>query len=125
MAPGIRLIAALIFLWGFGASPRANAAATDPDKDPETDKLLQEAVRLIQGQEPRAAIEKCEKVIAVFEAHYRNSKEKVYCARDSTEGYNLLNLGGNKEEGSGKMRFTGRCHNALLPSWVPGLNHRF
>jgi len=90
MAPRIRLIAPLIFLWGFWASPCANAAATDPDKDPQLPKFLEEARSLIDAKKPQAAIEKCDKVIATFKAHYAKSEHKIYCARSSSENLAYL-----------------------------------
>jgi Flp pilus assembly protein TadD len=90
MAPGIRLIAALIFLWEFLASPPAKAAATDPDKDVQLQKFLEEARALIDAKKAQVAIEKCDKVIAAFAAHYAKSEHKVYCARTSSENLSYL-----------------------------------
>ena len=67
-----------------GASP------TDPDKDAEMSKLLQDARALIDGKKLPAAIEKCDKVIASFKTHYESRKEKVYCARTSAESLGYL-----------------------------------
>ncbi len=71
-------------------SPQAGAASADPDKDPQTLKLLQEARTLIDGKKPQAGIEKCEKVIALFETYYAGSKHKIYCARTSAENLDYL-----------------------------------
>ena len=90
VAPGIRSIAALIFLGAFWATPRANAAAPDPDKDPQFGKLLEDARNLIDAKKPQAAIDKCDKVIAAFKAHYANSEHKIYCARSSSENLAYL-----------------------------------
>jgi hypothetical protein len=71
-------------------SQQATAAAADPDKDPQTPKLLDDARTLIDGKKPQAAIEKCEKVIALFKTHYANTKERIYCARTSAESLGYL-----------------------------------
>ena len=55
-------------------------APPDPDKDPQMSNLLMEARTLIDGKRPQLAIEKCEKVIATFKAHYGNRRERIYCA---------------------------------------------
>jgi len=88
MTPRFRFLLGFVFLIGILDDSRA--AAADPDKDPRPPKLLEEARTLIDSNKPRAAIEKCEKVIALFEAHYRKSKEKVYCARTSPENLGYL-----------------------------------
>ena len=62
----------------------------EPDKDPQTLKLLQEARTLIDSKKPAQAIEKCDKVIATYKAAYGSRKEKVYCARTSTESLAYL-----------------------------------
>ena len=94
-----------LFAFGFFlsaalTSSKAVAANAHPDSDPELPKLLQEARTLIDNKKAQAAIEKCEKVIALFEARYRNSKEKIYCARTSEEnlGY-LLTAGADMSKG--------------------------
>jgi tetratricopeptide (TPR) repeat protein len=69
---------------------KAGAASPDPDKDLQTPKFLEEARTLIDGKKTQAAIEKCEKVIALFKAHYANTKEKIYCARTSAESLGYL-----------------------------------
>ena len=71
-------------------SQQAGAASADPDKDPQTLKILEEARTLVDGKKPQAAIEKCEKVIALFKTHYDGSKHKIYCARTSTENLGYL-----------------------------------
>lgn len=80
------LVAAICFL----LPARFVAASADPDSDPEPPKLLQEARTLIDSKKPQAAMEKCEKVVALFEARYKNSKEKVYCARTQEENLAYL-----------------------------------
>jgi tetratricopeptide (TPR) repeat protein len=69
---------------------KAGTASPDPDKDLQTPKFLEEARTLIDGKKTQAAIEKCEKVIALFKAHYANTKEKIYCARTSAESLGYL-----------------------------------
>jgi tetratricopeptide (TPR) repeat protein len=61
------------------------AAPPDPDKDPELPKRLVEARALIDNKKPQPGIEKCDKVIMAFQAHYGKSQQKIYCARSSTE----------------------------------------
>ena len=90
VALGIRSIAVLIFVWGLWTSPQANAETTDPDKDSTARKLLEDARGFIDAKKPQAAIEKCEKVIAAFKAHYANSEHKIYCARSSSENLAYL-----------------------------------
>jgi tetratricopeptide (TPR) repeat protein len=89
VTPRIRF--ALGFVWCLAITVHSQgAAAADPDKDPQTLNLLQEARTLIDGKKPQAAIEKCEKVIALFKAHYANTMEKIYCARTSAESLGYL-----------------------------------
>lgn len=90
VALGIRIVARFIFLLTLGASVPVNAAGTDPDKDPQLPKELGEAARLIVTKKPNVAIEKCEKVIALFKAHYANSRHKIYCARSQAENFGYL-----------------------------------
>ncbi len=47
--------------------------------------LFKEAKILIEAKKPQPAIEKYEKVIASFKAHYGNSKSRIYCARGTIE----------------------------------------
>jgi tetratricopeptide (TPR) repeat protein len=68
----------------------AKTDSRDPDKDPALPKLLEEARKLIDSKQPQAAIENCEKVIALFKSHYGNSKQKIYCARSSAESLGYL-----------------------------------
>ena len=74
---------------------RANAetnSSSDPDKDGQLTKLLEEGRTLIDSRKPQAAIELCEKVIAAFKTHYAKSDHVIYCARTQTEnlGYLLM-----------------------------------
>jgi tetratricopeptide (TPR) repeat protein len=98
-------------------SPETRAATADPDKDPETPKLLEEARTLIDGKKPQAAVENCEKVIALFKAHYANTKHKIYCARTSAEnlGY-LLKAAAAMDKGE----FEAGKHDAIVlsASWA-------
>jgi tetratricopeptide (TPR) repeat protein len=91
MTPGMRVCFGILFLFA-GAIHRQQAAspAPDPDKDPRLLDLFKEAKILIEAKKPQAAIEKYEKVIASFKAHYGNSKSKIYCARGSTESLAYL-----------------------------------
>lgn len=66
------------------------AAPPDPEKDSALPKLLEEARSLIDHKKPQAAIEKCDKVIALFKTHYANSPHKIYCARTSAENLGYL-----------------------------------
>jgi Flp pilus assembly protein TadD len=65
-------------------------SAPGPDSDPSLPNQLAEARTLIDHKKPQAAIEKCDKVIAAFKAHYANSKHKIYCARTSAENLGYL-----------------------------------
>jgi tetratricopeptide (TPR) repeat protein len=66
------------------------AGAADPDKDPQVSKLIDEARTLLTKKQPQAALANCDKVIAAFKEHYANTKEKIYCARTSTESLSYL-----------------------------------
>lgn len=91
MTPHIRLVLGFALCLAAALHSRQSAAAAaDPDKDPQTLKFLQEARTLIDGKKTQAAIEKCEKVIALFKAHYAGTKEKIYCARTSAESLGYL-----------------------------------
>jgi len=74
----------------FIAASAGVAVAAEPDKDPQMLKLLHEARTLIDSKKPAPAIEKCDKVIATFKAAYSSHKEKIYCARSSTESLGYL-----------------------------------
>ena len=89
MTPLIRFALGLVSCLAVSVHSQG-AAAADPDKDPQTLNLLQEARTLIDGQKPQAGIEKCEKVIALFETYYAGSKHKIYCARTSAENLGYL-----------------------------------
>lgn len=91
MTPGAGLVIGFLFCFGTTIhNLEAGAVSADPDKDPEAPKLLEEARKLIDGKKTQAAIEKCEKVIALFKAQYGNTKEKIYCARTSAESLGYL-----------------------------------
>jgi tetratricopeptide (TPR) repeat protein len=92
MTPRIRLAVGILCLFLSAVQNQRAAAPADPDKDPELSNLLLEARALIDSKKPQTAIEKCEKVIASFKAHYGNSKSKIYCAQTSAEnlGYLLM-----------------------------------
>jgi Flp pilus assembly protein TadD len=103
VAPGIRsllrLVIALVLV-----CPVLGAGSTDPDKDPQLAKLLEEARALLTRKQPQAALANCETVITAFKDHYAKAKEKIYCARSSAEslGY-LLQAVANGDKGkSGK-----------------------
>jgi tetratricopeptide (TPR) repeat protein len=82
----IRLVGGILFFL-LCAIPGQRAASPppDPDKDPQMLDLFKEAKILIEAKKPQSAIEKYEKVIASFKAHYANTKSKIYCARGTTE----------------------------------------
>ena len=91
MIPRLRLVFGFALCFAAAIhNPEARAAAADPDKDPQTPNLLQEARTLIDGKKPQAGIDKCEKVIALFKAYYDGSKHKIYCARTSAENLGYL-----------------------------------
>jgi tetratricopeptide (TPR) repeat protein len=54
-------------------------------------KLVLEGQTLARDRkQPRAAIEKCDKVIAAYKAAYGNRKVKIYCARSPAESAGYL-----------------------------------
>ena len=61
------------------------AAGTDPEKDPQMMRSLQEARRLIDGREPAAAIAECDVVIRAYGEHYAGSKQRIFCGRTPEE----------------------------------------
>jgi Flp pilus assembly protein TadD len=88
MTASFRFLLGFVFLIGILDNSRAGPA--DPDKDPQLPKLLEEARTLIDSKKPQAAIEKCDKVIALFRARYDKSTEKAYCAGTSAENLGYL-----------------------------------
>jgi tetratricopeptide (TPR) repeat protein len=88
--PGPRHIFGVVFWLAIAPDQTAAAKTADPDKDPQPPKLLQEARTLLDSRKPQAAIAKCDKVIALFKAHYRKRKEKVYCGRTPAENLGYL-----------------------------------
>jgi tetratricopeptide (TPR) repeat protein len=90
MTPRIRIAFGILFLVGCAIQSQRAASPPDPDKDPQLLNLLTEARALIDGKKLQPAIEKCEKVIASFKAHYGNRKETIYCARTSAENLAYL-----------------------------------
>lgn len=88
MTPRLRFLLGFVLLTGLFDDARA--AAAGPDRDPQLPKLLEEARTFIDNKKPQAAIEKCEKVIALFRARYDKSTEKVYCAGTSAENLGYL-----------------------------------
>ena len=98
MIPRLRLVFGFALCFAAAIhNPEARAAAADPDKDPQTPNLLQEARTLIDGKKPQAGIDKCEKVIALFKAYYDGSKHKIYCARTSAECLGYLSKAGTEK----------------------------
>ena len=89
--------------------------AAEPDKDPQMLKQLQEARTLIDSKKPAPAIEKCDKVITAFKAAYGSRKEKIYCARSSTESLGYL-LKAAAEAGRGAATKPGAI--ALSSLWA-------
>lgn len=93
MTPRMRLAVGILFLFLCAIqSQRAASPLLDPDKDPQMLSLLHEARKLAARKELPDAIDKYDKIIASFKAHYEGRKEKIYCARTSTEslGYMLM-----------------------------------
>jgi tetratricopeptide (TPR) repeat protein len=113
MTARIRVAFGILFLFAGAIHSQRAASPPDPDKDPQMLNLLREARTLIDGKRPQPAIEKCEKVIASFKAHYGSRKEKIYCARTSTEnlGY-LLKAAAAMSQGA----FEADKHNAITLS---------
>jgi hypothetical protein len=87
----MRLAVGILFLFLCASqSQRAASPPPNPDKDPQLLDLFKEAKILIEAKNPQAALEKYEKVISSFKAHYANSKSKIYCARGTTESATYL-----------------------------------
>ena len=86
----IRIAFGVLFLLGCTILSQRAATPPDPDKDPQTLNFLKEARALVDAKKPQSAVEKCDRVIASFKAHYGNRKEKVYCARTSAENLGYL-----------------------------------
>ena len=63
----------------------AAPAGSDPDKDPQMVKLLEDARHFLDTKNPAAAIPKCDAVINAYKAYYGTRKEKIYCARSGPE----------------------------------------
>lgn len=80
----------------------SRAAGADPDKDPALPKMLEEARVLIDHKKTQAAVEKCDKVIALFKAYYAKSPHKIYCARTSAENLGYL-VGAAADMGKGQF----------------------
>jgi tetratricopeptide (TPR) repeat protein len=68
----------------------AAPAGSDPDKDPQMMKLLQDARHLIDSKNSAAAITKCDAVINAYKAHCGDSKQKIFCARTPAESLGVL-----------------------------------
>lgn len=90
MTPGIRLFVRILLVLLCATQGQRAASPADPDKDPELSNLLHEARALIDAKKPQPGIEKCEQVIARFQAHYGKSKSKIYCAETSAESLGYL-----------------------------------
>jgi len=74
------------------------ASGTDPDKDPQMEKLLWDARHLVDAKNAAAAIPKCDAVISAYKAYYGARKEKIYCGRTGTETLGaLLKAAADKE----------------------------
>jgi Flp pilus assembly protein TadD len=115
MIPRLRFLLGLLFLVGVFHNSRAESA--DPDKDSQLPKLLEEARTLIDSKKPQAAIEKCEKVIALFRARYDKSTEKVYCARSSAETLGYL-LQAGVDMGKGQLEKGKKNAIVLSSTWA-------
>lgn len=91
MTPRMQTTVGILFLFLCAIQSQMAASPPDPEKDPQMQSLLQEARKLGARKELPQAIDKCDKVIASFKAHYEGRKEKIYCARTSAEslGYML------------------------------------
>lgn len=68
----------------------AETSPVDPEKDPHIGVLLSEANNLAANKKPEPAIEKCDRVILAFTDYYKDSKEKVFCARSTAERLGYL-----------------------------------
>jgi hypothetical protein len=84
------------------------ASGTDPDKDPQMEKLLWDARHHIDAKNPAAAIPKCDTIINAYKAYYGSRKEKIYCGRSGTETLGaLLKAAADRENAI-----------ALSPTWA-------
>ena len=111
----ISVIAVLILVAFAGGN--INAASADPDKDAALPKLLDEARVLITKKQPQAAIERCDKVIAFFTAHYAKGTHKVYCARNQAENLGYL-LKAASEMDKGNFEAGKKDAIVLSPTWA-------
>lgn len=68
----------------------AETAIPDPEKDPKIRILLQKANSLAASDKPEQAIEKSDEVIRAFTASYKDTKERIYCARSPAENLAYL-----------------------------------
>ncbi len=66
------------------------ATSGDPEKDPQMKQLLQDAGHLIEHKKADAAIPMCDAVIGAYSVYYNGGKQKVYCARSSTQSLGSL-----------------------------------
>ena len=83
-ATGQLLVSIVTVAVGFAAT------GGDPEKDPKMKELLQDATHLIEHKNADAAIPKCDAVINAYKAYYDGGKQKVYCARSSTQSLGSL-----------------------------------
>jgi tetratricopeptide (TPR) repeat protein len=93
-----------------------DAAEMEPDKDPQFEKMLQEAHDLINAKQLRPAIEKCDRVLAAFQERYGKAKEKIYCARGSAENLGYL-LKATSEADKGKSGGK-KVAMVISPTWA-------
>ncbi len=90
MSPRLRLFVRILLLLLCTTQSQRAASPADPDKDSKLSNLLYKAREFVDAKKPLLAIEKCDEVIASFKAHYGSRKEKIYCARSSTESLGYL-----------------------------------
>lgn len=86
----MRVAFGILFVLACAIQDQRAAAPPAFNQDPQMQNLLEEARTLLDEKKPQAAIDKCESVIASFKTHYGSYKEKIYCARSSTENLGYL-----------------------------------
>jgi tetratricopeptide (TPR) repeat protein len=105
----------VLFVFLSAIQSQRAASPLDPDKDPQMQSLLQEAQKLAAKKELPEAIDKCDKIIASFKAHYESRKAKIYCARTSAESLGYL-LTAAAESDKGKSQHSKAI--VISPTWA-------
>ena len=103
----------------------ADPVQTDPDKDPQITKLMQEANQMTAATNLTGGVEKCDEVIAAFKERYGDGKIQVHCARTGAECLSYLmeaaSKGGSTNIELSADARTGRISGkaiVLSPTWA-------